>query len=90
MFNPLGVPLRATLTVQLREYKSLNQQIEQLRLESPDHTHTHQVQRGDTLSSIANEIYGDPRQWRFIASQNRLNDPLDLPAGTVLEIPPIR
>jgi len=48
------------------------------------------VQRGDTLSSIANEIYGDPRQWRFIASQNRLNDPLDLPAGTVLEIPPIR
>ena len=30
MFNPLGVPLRATLTVQLREYKSLNQQIEQL------------------------------------------------------------
>lgn len=90
MFNPLGVPLRATLTVQLREYKSLDQQIKQLDLQSPDHTHVHVVQHGDTLSRIANQAYGDSREWRPIATHNYLDDPLDLPTGLVLEIPPIR
>jgi Uncharacterized protein containing LysM domain len=90
MFSPLGVPLRATLTVQLREYKSLTQQIEQIRFESPDHTHTHQVQRGETLSFIAGKVYDDPRQWRAIANHNQLDDPLEIPVGAVLEIPPIQ
>ena len=90
MFSPLGVPLRATLTVQLREYKSLMQQIVQIGYESPDHTRTHQVQRGETLSFIANKVFDDPRQWRAIASHNQLDDPLEIPVGTVLEIPPIR
>jgi hypothetical protein len=90
MFNPSGVPLRATLTVQLREYKSLDQQIAQLDLLSPDHTNIHVVQQGDTLSRIAEKAYQDPRQWRPIAEHNQLSDPMDLPAGIVLEIPPIR
>lgn len=90
LFSPKGTPLRATLTVTLREYKTLEQQIDQIKFESPDHTHTHVVQRGDTLSRIANEAYGDPRRWRPIADHNRLADPLDLKPGLVLEIPPIR
>ncbi len=90
MFSPAGTPLRATLTLQLREYKTLDQQIAQLRLESPDHTHTHLVEAGDTLNRIAERAYGDARQWRPIADHNRLSDPLDLTPGLVLEIPPIR
>lgn len=90
LFSPAGAPLRATLSVSLREYKSLEQQIEQIGLESPDHTHSHVVQRGDTLSRIANDVYGDPRQWRAIADHNHLTDPRDLTPGRVLEIPPIR
>lgn len=90
MFSPKGVPLRATLSVQLKEYKSLDQQITQLNLQSPDHTHTHVVQRGDTLAGIANKTYGDPREWRAIASHNNLSNPMALVPGMVLEIPPIR
>lgn len=90
MFSPAGAPLRATLTVQLREYRTLEQQIEQLCLESPDHTHTHVVREGETLSRIAENTYGDPREWRAIADHNALSDPLDLLVGQTLEIPPIR
>lgn len=90
LFNPEGVPLRATLTVTLREYKTLEQQIKDLNLQSPDHTHTHVVERGDTLSRIAAKAYDDPRQWRHIAEHNRISDPLDLKPGDILEIPPLR
>ena len=90
LFSPRGVPLRATLTVSLREYKTLEQQIDQIRFESPDHTHAHIVKRGETLARVADLKYGDPRRWRHIADRNGLEDPLDLAAGTVLEIPPLR
>ena len=90
MFNPQGVPLRATLSVALREYRTLENQIDEIGFESPDHTHAHVVQRGDTLSRIADEAYDDPQQWRRIADHNRLEDPLDLRPGVILEIPPSR
>jgi nucleoid-associated protein YgaU len=45
------------------------------------------VQIGETLSQIANEVYEDPSQWRAIADQNTILDPLELKRGTVLEIP---
>ncbi|MFQ5857425.1 MAG: LysM peptidoglycan-binding domain-containing protein [Anaerolineae bacterium] len=90
LFSPEGVPLRVTLTLTLREYRTLRQQIEEIRFESSDHTQTHTVQRGETLTRIAGEAYRDPGQWRAIAVHNRITDPLDLRPGTVLEIPPLR
>jgi hypothetical protein len=90
VFSPIGKPLRAILSVTLREYKTLEQQVDQIRFESPDHTHQHVVERGDTLSRIAADSYGDPRKWRPIAEHNGIIDPLDLRLGMVLEIPPIR
>jgi len=48
------------------------------------------VQRADTLAHIAALKYDDPRQWRAIADQNHLTDPLDLQPGMVLDVPPIR
>ncbi len=90
LFSPSGVPLRAVLTVSLREYKTLQQQIDDIRPESPDHSHRRVVQRGDTLSRIANEAYGDPTLWRSIADANQLEDPLDLRPGMTLDIPSLR
>ena len=89
MFNPLGIPLRATLTVSLREYKTLDKQLQQLRLNSPDHTRTHVVQRGETLNKIADQYYEDSAQWRVIADANTILDPLALQPGTILELPPL-
>jgi len=87
LFSPQGVPLRATLTVSLKEYKTLAEQINEINRSSPDHTHTHVVQLGETLSQIAYALYEDPAQWRAIADQNAILDPLELERGAVLEIP---
>ena len=90
MFAPNGRPLRATLTVALKEFKTLEDQVNEIFLLSPDHTHAHVVQRGDTLARISARRYDDPRKWRAIAEHNEIDDPLDLRPGIVLEVPPIR
>lgn len=90
LFSPDGVPLRATLTVTLREYKTLQEQIDQLKPSSPDRTHSHVLENGDTLSGIAAQFYRRPGDWRFIADTNGIDDPRRLTVGTFLEIPPTR
>lgn len=91
LFNPLGVPLRATLSVTFREYKTLAKQLNELNLQSPDHTKTLVVQRGDTLTSIAAREYDDPAVWRVIANDpanaGRIGNPRRLIPGTVLSLP---
>jgi hypothetical protein len=91
LFNPLGIPLRATLSVTFREYKTLEEQIAEMNLQSSDHTKRRVVQRGETLSRIAVEEYNDPREWRRIAEANPevVDNPRRLAPGTVLEIPPL-
>jgi len=89
LFSPQGVPLRATLTVSLKEYKTLTDQINQTNNQSADHTQAHVVQAGETLSQIASDVYDDPTQWRAIADQNSILDPLALQPGTILQIPPL-
>lgn len=89
LFSPRGVPLRATLTLTLREYKALGEQLRELNLRSSDQTHAHVVRQGETLSSIAAAVYEDPTVWRRIADWNGLADPLALEPGAILELPPI-
>lgn len=90
LFSPQGVPLRATLTVKLREYKTLEEQLAQLNLSSPDRTHSHVVQRGERLSGIASQFYNRPGEWRAIAAANGIEDPRRLTVGAFLIVPPIR
>ena len=89
LFSPQGVPLRATLTVSLKEYKTLIEQIAELNRQSPDHTRSHVVQIGETLCQISASAYNDPTQWRAIATANCLNNPLELTPGATLQIPPL-
>jgi hypothetical protein len=89
LFSPEGVPLRAVLTVTLREYKTLDEQLHQLNLNSPDRTQSHVVQRGDTLTAVAARHYALPSEWRTIATANNINDPRRLAAGTFLRVPPL-
>jgi len=89
LFSPDGVPLRATLTVSLREYKTLEDQLRQLNLSSPDRTHAHVVAQGDALASIAERYYHRPNDWRAIADENSVYDPRRLKPGIVLRVPPL-
>lgn len=91
LFDPQGVPLRATLSVSFREYKNLEDQLRELNLQSSDHSRLRTIRRGDTLSSIAAEEYRDAREWRRIADANShvVRNPRRLEPGMVLEIPPL-
>lgn len=86
LFRRDGTPVRATLSVTFTEYlKPLDDQ----KQTDPELT-THIVKRGETLSSIAAEFYGNPKLWRSIASANNLDDPRHLEIGTTLTIPEVR
>ncbi|MBW7882848.1 MAG: hypothetical protein H3C34_09450 [Caldilineaceae bacterium] len=43
---------------------------------------------GERLDQIAYRYYGDPRYWRLLALFNNLDDPLHIPPGRLLRIPP--
>ena len=50
---------------------------------------THGVRKGDTLSTIAEEVYGQTSRWTDIYAANRdvLDDPDCIHAGQVLQLP---
>jgi hypothetical protein len=88
-FSRLGVPLRAKLTLSLREYFPLQDQLRDLRLASPDRTHGHVLARDETLAMLAERQYGQTREWRRIAAANRIEDPRRLSPGRRLSLPSI-
>ncbi|MFO1322801.1 MAG: LysM peptidoglycan-binding domain-containing protein [Burkholderiales bacterium] len=90
MFSPEGVPLRATVTVVLREFRPIEQQLRELKLSSPDRTHAHRLGAGETLSAVAGRYYDRAAQWRPIADENEIEDPRRLAFGRLLTIPAIR
>jgi hypothetical protein len=88
-FSDQGVPQRATLNVTLREYKTLDDQLKQLGLTSPDKTQIRVLRSDETLSAIAEEHYRHADEWRRIADANGLEDPRRLTPGVFLKLPPI-
>jgi nucleoid-associated protein YgaU len=91
LFAPEGAPLRARVTLALRSYRTLAEQLRELNLQSPDHSKTHRVRAGDTLALVAFEAYGDPALWRAVAEANAetVADPRRLTVGALLAIPPL-
>lgn len=89
LFSSEGIPLRATVTLVLREYRPLDTQLEQLGLNSPDRTHAHPLAAGETLSQLAHRYYLDAARWRWIADGNGIEDPRRLVPGAILAVPAI-
>ena len=87
LFLADGTPVRAKLNVTFKEYIEVEILVRERPTRSADHRKTRVVKRGDRLSTIANEEYGDARKWRPIADANRLQDPGRLDPGAVLVIP---
>jgi hypothetical protein len=44
---------------------------------------------GERLDEVAARYYGNPAYWRLLAALNGLADPLRVPAGTLLRLPPL-
>ena len=89
MFLESGIPVRATLSVSISEYRTIKEQLKHIKFESPDHTKVRVLKLGEHLWYLAEQEYGDPAQWRVIAEKNRISNPRLVPAGTELIIPPL-
>jgi LysM repeat protein len=87
LFLPSGVPVRATLNVSFKEFVKVDVLVRETPTESADHAKSHVVKRGETLSGIAAQEYGDPAAWRHIARANGIADPRALQPGQRLALP---
>lgn len=89
LFTNDGTPLRAILKVVFKEYATAATQLSNTRRESADHTKRMVVREGESLSSLSAREYNDPGKWRVIADANRIEDPENVRAGTIVELPPL-
>ena len=89
LFSPEGTPLRAVLALKLEEYVPLQRQVEQLNLQSSDHTRSHVLAAGETLALVAWQYLHSPRDWKHIAAANAVDDPRRVLPGLVLTVPPL-
>lgn len=87
MFSPEGRCIRASGTVVLEEIPT-RQRRQNPTSGGTASRRTHVVGDGDSLTSIAHREYGDPTLWRPLAEANDIDDPLRLPIGRHLRIPP--
>lgn len=87
LFLSDGTPVRATLSVTFKEFLDIDSMVQVQPTQSADHRKTRVIRSGDRIDNVANEVYGDPSQWRPIAEANDLDDPDDLSPGHVLVIP---
>lgn len=87
-FSSSGVPLRATVRLELQQYEESRAFGPQNPTSgTPKPGRTHRVQPGETLDRISARYYGDSTRWRMLAAANAVEDPLALRPGTVLAVP---
>ena len=90
MFKEDGVPVRATVNVTFKEYKTLNEQLSEKPNQSSDWTKRRVVAEGDRLDLIAAIEYRDASEWRRIAEANDIDNPRLLTPGREITLPPTR
>lgn len=90
LFSPEGTPLRALLTISMDEYRTLHDQLDELKLSSPDHSQAHVIERHETLAMVSWLHLDDATQWRHVADSNGVDDPRRLEPGRTLLVPPLR
>jgi len=82
-----GTPVAAKLSCNFQEWQDPEQQ-EKIKNLIDDPIRI--FKRGETLSSIAAQEYNDPKLWRLIAKENRIDNPRLLKPGQPLTVPPMR
>jgi len=87
MFGRTGNPLRATVSIGLKEFPDdsllgTNPTSGSIKARS-----THLISDGDSLQSIATKEYGSPNLWRGVAAFNGIDDPLRLTTGDRILLP---
>lgn len=87
LFTEDGTPVRAKLNCAFKGWSTNYDDLNNANLQSSDIAKLRTIRRGDSLSQLASEEYGDPGLWRAIAIANDIDDPLTLPPGMMVLIP---
>ncbi len=87
MFKPNGTPIRAKVSIGLRQVADASSMGGQNPTSRSEPRRTWVVQEGQRLDWIAFNEYGESSAWRVIAEENGIDDPFNLRAGQVLRIP---
>lgn len=89
MFLSSGMPVRAKVDVTFKSVYDVEKDGKSTPLESPDRTKAITLKQGESLWSIASREYDDPEQWKVIALENGILNPLDIYPGQMLKLPPL-
>jgi hypothetical protein len=89
MFLDDGTPVRARITLTLKEYVPVEIQVRETPTSSPDRFKKYLVKEGDSLWAMSAKAYGDASHWRLIADANGIDNPRVLEIGKELVIPPL-
>ena len=87
MFLEDGRPVRARLTVTFNEFIDPEREAKETNRQTADFTKIHTVSAGESINSIAQKYYDNPRSWRPIAIANQIVNPRKIAAGQPLQIP---
>jgi hypothetical protein len=85
-FNSFGVPVWAKVAIDLKEYPEDLPPTNPTSGGEPGRT-KHVVTAGENLVRIATRSYGSPQAWRAVAEANRIDDPLRIRPGALLDLP---
>lgn len=88
-FGMNGKPLRAKLDLTIAAVADPTAKWAS-PFESPDRTKYRTIVQGMPLWKMAYEEYGDCERWKEIARANGLLNPLDVAAGDVVTVPPLK
>ncbi len=89
-FNEKGDPTKANIDASFMEVVSTTKMLSAQDRQSPDVSHSVQIQPGDTLISLCEKIYGDPKFYIEIAKVNGLKSIRNIEPGETLYFPPLK
>ncbi|MCH5344159.1 MAG: hypothetical protein J1E64_08970 [Acetatifactor sp.] len=87
MFLADGMPVRAKVDLTFKSLLDVKQSKLQSPFESPDRTKLRVIHEKEQLWNFAWEEYGDIEEWRSIARENKILNPLDIVAGQRIKLP---
>jgi nucleoid-associated protein YgaU len=87
LFLPTGIPVRARVQVTFNEFRNIDLEAKEIKRQTADYTKRRVVGQGETLSSIAADVYDDATVWRPLALANAIEDPREVAAGLQLVVP---
>ncbi len=90
LFKSDGIPVRARVSLSFKEYVPVEIQVKKIKRSSPDKYKSRIIAEGDSLWFMAYKEYGSPAYWRYIAENNKIDNPLMLEPGREITLPPLK